>query len=227
MLIFVVTIGAIAILAGQCKKPKWIIGRLYLWLMSRTHSSLIGWGIERLPIRPTDTILDVGCGSGRGINSLAARARGGKVYGIDHSSDSVATARQTNAALIRSGSVDIRLGSVSNLPFAPDSFDLVTAVETHYYWPNPPNDFREIMRVVKPGGTFVIIAETHRRNGDAIQPLVMRMLGGKCPSAEELCDQLALAGFSTIQVLDNPKKGWLSVAAQRATRSIPPCCVRT
>ena len=42
------------------------------------------------------------------------------------------------------------------------TFDGVTAVETHYYWPDLPTNVREILRVPKPGGTFALIAETCR-----------------------------------------------------------------
>ena len=41
-------------------------------------------------------------------------------------------------------------------------FDLVTAVETHFFWPDLPNDVREVLRVLKPGGTFLLIAEVYR-----------------------------------------------------------------
>ncbi len=41
-------------------------------------------------------------------------------------------------------------------------FDLVTAVETHFWWPNLPVDMREVFRVMKPGGTLVLTAESIR-----------------------------------------------------------------
>lgn len=44
------------------------------------------------------------------------------------------------------------------LPFPDRSFDVVTVVETHYYWPDLPASLREILRVLEPGGTFALIA---------------------------------------------------------------------
>jgi len=58
--------------------------------------------------------------------------------------------------------VEIREGSVSQLPFSEDVFDLVTAVETHFWWPDLPADMREVLRVLKPGGTLIIIAEVYK-----------------------------------------------------------------
>ena len=40
--------------------------------------------------------------------------------------------------------------------------DVVTAVKTHYYWPDLHADLREILRVLKPGGALVVIAEAYR-----------------------------------------------------------------
>jgi len=108
-------------------------------------------GLSHVTINMTESILDVGCGGGRTISKLAAMASEGKVFGIDYSEDSVAAARRTNARWIDIGRVEIEQGSVSQLPFADDSFDLVTAIETHLFWPDLPNDFRKIFRVLKPG----------------------------------------------------------------------------
>jgi ubiquinone/menaquinone biosynthesis C-methylase UbiE len=67
---------------------------------------------------------------------LAATATDGNVYGVDYSEESVAASQRTNAHGIETGRVEIRLGSVSQLPFSDDMFDLVTAVETHFWWPD-------------------------------------------------------------------------------------------
>src|SRR5438270_1484841 len=144
---------------GQCRKPSGLFGRFVLWDMNRHHSKLTDWGLSHVPIKPNDKILDVGCGGGRTIAKLAQIASAGKVYGIDYSDDSVHAARRTNARLIDSGGAEIEQGSVSQLQFANDTFDLVTAIETHLFWPDLPNDFREIFRVLKAGGALLIVAE--------------------------------------------------------------------
>lgn len=58
-----------------------------------------------------------------------------------------------------------------------NTFDLVTAVETQYYWPDLPGDRREILRVLKPGGTLVVIAESCRGGStEVLQRPVMKLL---------------------------------------------------
>jgi len=156
--------------ARQCRKPSDRAGRAVLQRMNVSHAELTAWGLSHVAMRDDFTILDVGCGGGRTIDRLASIATKGKVFGVDYSEESVATARETNARWIEQGRVDIQLGTVSRLPFTDGTFDLVTAVETHYYWPDLPRDVREVFRVLQPSGTFAIIAEAYRgrRNAGAI-----------------------------------------------------------
>lgn len=208
-------IGAAAVFIRQCRKPEWIPGRLIAMQMNFSHGRLTEWGLTHVRIEPNFTILDVGCGGGRTIQRLAALAPAGKVYGIDYSKASVATARRTNAALIADGRVDIRSGTVSALPFDDGTFDVVTAVETHYYWPSLIDDFRGIRRVLKPGGSFVIIAEVHRgQRMDWLYAPAMRMLRGRYLTPDEHRDLLARAGFLDIRVDSDHERGWMTVVAR-------------
>jgi ubiquinone/menaquinone biosynthesis C-methylase UbiE len=127
--------------------------------MNSSHSNLTDRGLEHISIENHRTILDVGCGGGRTVSKLAAIATQAKVYGIDYSEESVAATKRMNAQWIGLGRVEVRHGSVSQLPFSDGVFDLVTAVETHFWWPNLPGDMREVFRVLEPGGTLIFIAE--------------------------------------------------------------------
>jgi SAM-dependent methyltransferase len=68
--------------------------------------------------------------------------------------------------------------SVSRPPFPDDKFDLVTAIETQYYWPSLQCDMKEILCVLKPGGPLMVVAESYKggRN-DAVLGPVMKLLG--------------------------------------------------
>lgn len=147
---------------SQCRRPSGPVGRRVVAAMNLTHSALTDWGLSHVTVKAADSVLDVGCGGGRTVQKLAALARDGRVTGIDYSDASVEASKALNAETIATGRVTITSGSVAALPFPDHSFDLVTAVETHYYWPNLPGSVREVLRVLKPGGAFAIIAETHR-----------------------------------------------------------------
>jgi ubiquinone/menaquinone biosynthesis C-methylase UbiE len=158
----VLTIVGVSVVLAQCRKPMGWPGRFFAWLMNRSHSSLTDWGLTHVVIGKRDTALDVGCGGGRTVQKLATIATDGKVCGIDYSEASVRTSRSANRQAIQAGRVEIQRASVSQLPFPDGMFDLVTAVETHYYWPDLTADMREILRVLKPGGKLLMIAEAYK-----------------------------------------------------------------
>jgi SAM-dependent methyltransferase len=215
-------------LANQCKKPTGWLGRFFLWTMNFRHSTVTDWGLRHVSVEKRDTILDIGCGGGATVRKLAATATEGKVYGIDHSEDSIAVARRTNRQGIATGRVEIRQGTVSHLPFSDGMFDLVTAVETHFFWPDLPADMREVLRVLKPGGRLIIIAEVYKggKHDNRIQPLV-ELMGMAFLSVEEHNELFAAAGYSDIQVMEEKDRGWicgigrrpLSVEGQHAERA--------
>lgn len=94
-------------------------------------------------------ILDVGIGTGI---VLVEHARRGRAFGVDLSSKAIAAAMKRN-----SGARIVRASALS-IPFAGDSFDIVTCLDVLYH-KNISSDFdalQEIHRVMKPGGLFVM-----------------------------------------------------------------------
>jgi ubiquinone/menaquinone biosynthesis C-methylase UbiE len=190
--------------------------------MNSRHSKVTDWGLSHVSIRMQDTILDVGCGGGRTVSKLSAVATGGKVYGLDYSKESVAMASKINRRWIDMARVEIREGTVSQLPFSEDVFDLVTAVETHFWWPDLPAGMREVSRVLKPGGTLIIIAEIYKGAQTATAKLAEKYLplsGMALLSVEEHRELFANAGFTDVQAIEEPGKGWICCIGKK--RSVP------
>ena len=186
--------------------------------MNSIHSNLTDWGLEHISIANHDTILDVGCGGGRTVNKLAAIAKQGKVYGVDHSEESIAFAKKTNAHWIEADRVEIRQASVSQLPFPDNTFNVITAVETHYFWPDLPADVHEVLRVLKPGGTFVLIAEVYKGANTTAARLLEKypeLIGMTLLTTEEHRELLANAGYSNVEVAEQRANGWLCAAGTK------------
>jgi ubiquinone/menaquinone biosynthesis C-methylase UbiE len=180
--------------------------------MNASHSKLTDWGLAHVSIENHYTILDVGCGGGRTISKLAAIATQGKVYGVDYSDESVAVAKRTNAQWIDLGRVEIRHGSVSQLPFPDNMFDLATAVETHFWWADLPGDMREVFRVLKPGGTLILIAEVYKGAGTRVSKFAEKYAsrtGMTLLSVAEHRELFTNAGYSDVQVIEERGKGWI------------------
>ena len=187
--------------------------------MNSRHSKVTDWGLSHALLGKTDIILDVGCGGGRTVGKLAAIAAEGKVYGIDHSAESVAMAMRTNQQRVDLARVEIREASVSRLPFSDSAFDVVTAVETHFWWPALPTDLREVLRVLKPGGRLVIIAEVYKGAAAFASRAAERYskkTGMALLSVEEHRELLMDAGYSDVQVIPEPSKGWICCIGSKA-----------
>ena len=178
--------------------------------MNISHSKLTNWGLMHISIGRSFTILDIGCGGGATIAKLAALAAEGRVYGIDYSLDSVGISQRRNRKLIETGRVEIKHSSVSEMPFRDGMFDLVSAIETHYFWPNLPEDLKEVRRVLKPGGNLILMGGEYKggkfdkRNAKWVE------LGNMTyHTLEELRRLLLKAGFLKVEVFEEYEQGWV------------------
>jgi ubiquinone/menaquinone biosynthesis C-methylase UbiE len=206
----------------QVRKPTGLIGERVVRAMNQAHAAMTDWGLTQVPIGKGDTILDVGCGGGRTVGRLAALAGEGSVDGIDYSAASVAASQKMNAREIQEGRVSIQLASVAALPFPDRTFDLVTAVETHYYWPDLPANLREVLRVLKPGGTFALIAETHRDGWrGALYSVPMWLVRAAHLSDAEHRDLLAQSGFAEVSTRHLPGRNWICALGRRPQAAEP------
>jgi ubiquinone/menaquinone biosynthesis C-methylase UbiE len=197
---------------NQCGKPTGWLGRFTLWRMNVSHSKLTDWGLAHVSIEKRYTILDIGCGGGRTVKKLATIASEGKVYGVDYSDESVAATTRMNEQWIKLGRAETRPGSVSQLPFPDDMFDLISAVETHFWWPNLPSDMREVFRVLKPAGKLILIAEVYKGANTMASRFVEKyasQTGMKLLTAEEHRELFINAGYAEIQIIEERNKGWI------------------
>ncbi|MFC3748533.1 class I SAM-dependent methyltransferase [Paenibacillus sp. GCM10012306] len=151
-------------LIGQAQYPKGLVGDVMLKIMNKAHSSMISWAFHGIAIKEDAIMLDIGCGGGQTIHRFAKKYKLARIYGVDISPQSVETSTYKNRVAVASGRVSISTGQVSALPFHEDTFDLITAVQTHYFWPDLINDVQEVFRVLRPKGTFIIVSEIYKIN---------------------------------------------------------------
>lgn len=201
----------------QCQHPRGWIGRFVLWSMNRRHAKLTEWGLGHVAVREDDTILDVGCGGGRTVARLAAAADKGVVHGIDYAAASVAAAHRTNRALVQLGRVVIQQASAAELPYPDGTFDLVTAVETHFWWTDLAAGMREAHRVLKPGGRMAVVVEfynggRHTRHAALLGKwTTMAIL-----DVEQHRAMFTDAGFVDVRIDEEIGRGWLCCVGTKA-----------
>lgn len=150
--------GLLKSLFNNCANPQGRMGRAMLKFMNLCHAPLTNWGLSYIEFQDRWTMLDIGCGGGATLRRLLKRSKESSVYGIDISEESVAKAIEVNADMIDKR-IFVQQGSAAELPYEDGKFDLVTAVETVYFWPNLPVCLKEVRRVLKPGGKFAIMVE--------------------------------------------------------------------
>jgi ubiquinone/menaquinone biosynthesis C-methylase UbiE len=109
----------------------------------------------------------------------------------------------TNKQFIQMGRVEIQPGSVSCLPFSDNMFDLVTAVNTHNYWPDLVSDIQEILRVLKPGGKLVIIGSVYKGGkNDKRNQKYAELIEMASPGVDELREIFLKDGYSEVQMFE-------------------------
>jgi len=120
--------------------------------------------------------------------------------------------KRTNARGVNEGRVEVYHGSVSQLPFPAGTFDVVTAVETHFWWPNLPTDMREVFRVLKTGGKLIVIAEVYKGANTTVAKLAEKYAsrtGMTLLGVDQHRELFAEAGYSDVQVAVDCDKGWI------------------
>ena len=200
----------------QFKCPRGRGGRHVAALMNKGHKPLTIWGLTHVEIKPDYVILDVGCGGGKTVNRLAKRVTLGKVFGIDYSPDMVEYSKKVNKKLSAEDRVEIVEGSVDKMNFPDDFFDLVTAVETYYFWPSFSDALREIMRVLKPTGKLLLVNEMMKdgvydiKHAKMIEQTHVRLI-----PLEEIKNTALHVGFADVQTFTKAGSPWNAVLAEK------------
>jgi len=203
--------GIMEKMVKQAGMPTGRFGAFCVRLMNVGHSSVTRWGLGRISINKNDVILDIGCGGGRTVNTLAKIATEGKIYGIDYSQVSVAVSTSKNKRLIEKGQVKILHASVDSLPFSDDTFDLVTAVESYYFWPDLIDNLREIRRVLKSRGSVILVNEMYRDERFEKRNSRWARIGDfTYHLPEEFTGFLRDAGYSSVRIEVLENKNWIA-----------------
>ena len=199
---------------NNTRKPEGLLGRCMVDSMNHAHAALADWGLSRLPETGPSQIAELGCGGGRNIRALLRKYPAATITALDYSEISVEKAKRVNREGLQAGRCQILQGDVSRLPFGDGSFDLATAFETVYFWPGPVESFREVYRILRPGGIFLIVNEVDGEN-----PRDSRWLsvidGMKIFNRSQFVTFLTEAGFSKVIVKRDAKRHWLCVLAIR------------
>ena len=183
-----------------CPANNWFGTLMLKWGMNIGHRPLSRYAFGILSLTGNEQkLLDLGCGGGYNIGQMLTKSPKATVYGLDYSEKSVALSKQVNAKAVEAGRCIISQGDVAALPFEADSFDVVTAFETIYFWPDIQQCFNGVCRIVKPGGRFMVAGDSAQMaskwaNGHSIMNVY---------ASQQVADMMTVAGFSKVEINDN------------------------
>jgi SAM-dependent methyltransferase len=144
-------------LAAQLKKPEGLLGRTIVGdLLEKGNAELNEFALKQMQLQYDHSCLEIGFGPGDTIARMATICRAGFVAGIDFSAAMVERATALNQRAIAAGRVEIKQADLSAIPYENERFDLVFTANTIYFWQDPANNAREIMRVIRPGGRLIV-----------------------------------------------------------------------
>ncbi|WP_254544306.1 class I SAM-dependent methyltransferase [Halomarina pelagica] len=130
--------------------------------------------VEAVGIGTTDTVLDVGCGTGNA--AITAARRGARVTGLDIVPAMLDEACE-NATITDIETIDWREGSATDLPFEDDVFDVTLSCLGHMFAEPPDDAGQELLRVTRPGGRIAFTSWTP----DGLVPAMGAVLNNYLP----------------------------------------------
>ena len=102
-------------------------------------------------------------------------------------------------------------------------FDVITAVETHFWWPDLQSDMHEVFRVLKPEGLFVIVAEIYKGAKTTSAKLVEKYAaksGMAFLSVDEHREIFSNAGYTKIEIVTEPAKAWICCMGRKGSIAV-------
>ena len=200
----------------NARKPVGELGHQILDRMNKSHETMAQWGVSHFDIKEDDLILDIGCGGGKSLERFAEQITTGKVVGLDYSEVSVEKSIELNQKAIDEGKVEVIQGSVSEMPFEDNTFNIITGFETIYFWPDFINDLKEVNRVLKKDGFVFFCNEAVYREGEMekYEDLV-ELLDMNIYSEDVLKESLEKTGFKDFKAYINDENDWICIIAKK------------
>lgn len=180
----------------QCMKPHGEEGIETIQNMNENHKDISKFAFECVNVNENDKILDIGCGGGVNIEKFLKLTEN-NVDGLDYSEISVAESIKRNRVAVQEKRCEVIQSDVSDMPIDDKSYDLVSAFETIYFWPDIENTFKEVLRIIKDNGQFMIAQGTDGNHPDD-EKWLSTVEGMHVYTANQLEEYLLNAGFSNV-----------------------------
>jgi len=186
-------------IAAQLRNPDGAEGIKTAVRMSENNAFMITSTIDSLPVQPGDRLFELGPGGGKHLSYLFEQYPDVLYTGADISETMIGMATQHNRALVEGSCVSMVAVQPENgccfLPFPGHHFDHIFTVNTLYFWDNAPAQAKELLRVLKPGGTLAVCFAPE----DFMKTLPFTQYGFRLYTEEHATRLLEDAGFKNVR----------------------------
>ena len=197
----------------QCRKPHGKEGIQTIKNMNENHKDISKFAFECVNVEKNDRILDIGCGGGVNIEKFL-KLTGNNVDGLDYSEISVAESVKRNKKAVEDKRCEVIPADVSKMPIEDETYNLVSAFETIYFWQDIENTFKEVSRIIAKTGQFMIAQGTDGNHPDD-ENWLNTVEGMHVYTAKQLEKYLTNAGFSDVEIFKKENDYILVVIAKK------------
>lgn len=180
---------------SQFGNPRGVFGKIICFFMNKINKNMYQAVVSR--ISNEKNILDIGYGNGYLIEKMYKKS-GARIVGIDISNDMKMVATRRNQSGVDQGDIELLIGDCCDLQFENKSFDIVTTINTIYFWKDTVQGLREILRVLNDGGLFYNVV--YSKEYFAKTPYTKEIY--KVFDKSEYIELGKKAGFSSVSVVD-------------------------
>ena len=177
---------------NQARKPSGLFGKIFMSVIfNKGNKTLNTFVYELLSVEKNDRIFEIGFGTGRLMNKIAGKIEDGCIQGTDFSEAMVSLARKRNKKHIQDGKIKLFMADFDNMPVEKELFTKICSINTLYFWKDPLQTTKKIMKMLNPGGKLILAFEDiiqlrQRKVDENILHLYTK---------EEVVDILVNAGF--------------------------------
>jgi ubiquinone/menaquinone biosynthesis C-methylase UbiE len=170
-----------------------LLGLFAELMVAKDHQVINDWVISLLDFQPKDRVLEIDFGPGYALRKIAGIVKEGFVAGITPSESLWRHAGSRNRAAIKSGHMELRVGTAHALPYLEAFFDKAFSINSIQLWLDPTFDLKEIERVVKKGGVIAVTCQPQSFEGEKRPELAQ--------IGEDLAARFREAGWSDVRIL--------------------------
>jgi cyclopropane fatty-acyl-phospholipid synthase-like methyltransferase len=180
-------------IATQFKKPSGLFGIFSSNIMNKGNKAKYEKLIKDLALQPQDKLLEIGYGTGMGINMIARACSSCTIHGIDFSELMYRRARKYNKQYLDNNAMVLQYGDFLKTAVVSNEYDKIFCLNVVYFWNELQEPFKKVLSLLKAGGAFHI----YMANRDALKKAPDTVFNKY--SIEQVIEVLKSVGFGNVE----------------------------